>query len=73
MTTVEQLQGVRNGLIEIGFVRGPVYDAAVSQRTVCREQFSLLLPVGRALEHADLSTNLATLQGEPFVFFPAGL
>lgn len=70
MTTVEQLQGVRNGLIEIGFVRGPVYDAGVSQRTVCREQFSLLLPVGHALEHADLSAGLAALQGEPFVFFP---
>ncbi len=42
-------------------MRGPVYDAAVLYLTVCREQFSLLLPVGHALEHADLSTNLATL------------
>lgn len=70
MTTLEQLEAVRNGVLELGFARGPVDDATVSQRVVCRESFSLLMPAGHALAEADLGQDLSVLKDEPFVFFP---
>lgn len=70
MTTIDQVQAVRNGLIEIGFARGPVHDTTLSQHIVCRESFSLLVPADHPLASQPIGNDLSMLKDEPFVFFP---
>lgn len=69
MTTNDQLDGIRNGSLEFGFVRCPVNDNSVSQKIVFKESFTLIFPANHPLAKKKL-TNLSILRNEPFVFFP---
>jgi DNA-binding transcriptional LysR family regulator len=65
----EQLEALKQGRIDVGFVRGPVDDPSLSSERVRKERLFAALPSDHPLANrARLSLeNLAT---EPFVTFP---
>jgi DNA-binding transcriptional LysR family regulator len=69
MSTAEQMESLRNGSLEVGFVRGPVNSKELMQTVVYREHFALFLPANHPLAKRRL-TDLSVLRDEPFVFFP---
>jgi DNA-binding transcriptional LysR family regulator len=69
MTTFQQIEAVKNGTIDIGFVRCPISDTKLAQKTVHQESFSLVLPITHALAQSG-TVALDSLENEPFVFFP---
>ncbi|MFN8650436.1 MAG: LysR family transcriptional regulator [Gemmatimonadales bacterium] len=72
MPTGPQLEGLRQGTIEIGFVREPRPDPALEMVTVMREP--LRIAVNRSHPLAARPTlAVKDLSDEPFVLFPAEL
>jgi DNA-binding transcriptional LysR family regulator len=69
MSTSDQIESLRNGLIEVGFVRGPVNSKELIQTIVYKEDFALFLPANHPFVKKRL-TDLRILREEPFVFFP---
>ncbi|MCZ8023342.1 MAG: LysR substrate-binding domain-containing protein [Cytophagales bacterium] len=69
MSTSDQIESLRNGSLEVGFVRGPVNSKELTQTIVYKEDFALFLPANHPLAKKRL-TDLRILQDEPFVFFP---
>ena len=71
MTTNEQLQRLREGQIDIGFIRPPVEDG-VNSEIVFREPLIVALPQTHHL--ADRAhVELRELSTEPFIMFPRSL
>lgn len=72
ITTDQQLQWLRDGRIDVGFVRPPIEDDSFSQRIIFQEPLVVALP-----EHHPLACRpqvpLSALAGEAFVLFPRGL
>jgi DNA-binding transcriptional LysR family regulator len=68
--TVDQLRGVRAGLVDVGLVRPPIEDdAGLRAQHVLRERMVAALPAGHPL--ATLSrVPLRRLAAEPLVLFP---
>ncbi|HEV8548073.1 MAG TPA: LysR family transcriptional regulator [Polyangiaceae bacterium] len=64
-----QLEGLKNGELDVGFVRGPVDDRDLSHECVRREPLMLALPADHPLSRRRRLT-LASVAREPFVFFP---
>ncbi|MNZ92772.1 HTH-type transcriptional regulator GltC [compost metagenome] len=69
MTTLGQVQAVKNGTIDVGFVRCPLNDQSVKKHIVLRESFTLVMPANHPLANA-VGKDLSVLKNEPFVFFP---
>jgi DNA-binding transcriptional LysR family regulator len=69
MSTADQIESLRNGSLEVGFVRGPVNSKDLTQKIIYKEDFALFLPVNHPLAKKRL-TDLRVLRDEPFVFFP---
>jgi DNA-binding transcriptional LysR family regulator len=71
MTTNEQLQRLREGQIDIGFIRPPVEDG-INSEIVFREALILALPETHAMAKCD-RVELRSLKDEPFILFPRAL
>jgi DNA-binding transcriptional LysR family regulator len=69
MTATEQLEAVRSGKADVGFVRNPPPDERLHCRVVQRETFSVVLPGGHPLA-AGAFRGLDQLAGEPFILPP---
>lgn len=68
-STVEQLEALRGGRLDIGFIRAHGGNAqGLAARSFLREPYVLALPRGHALT-AGQSVSLAELDGQPFIFF----
>jgi DNA-binding transcriptional LysR family regulator len=64
-----QLDGLKHGSLDVGFVRGPLDDKALVTECVRREPLMLALPADHPFA-ARRRLTLASVAGEPFVFFP---
>ena len=72
LTTNEQLQRLRFGQIDIGFVRPPVEEDGINSEIVFREPLIVALPETHHL--ADRAqVELRELSTEPFILFPRSL
>lgn len=72
LTTVEQVQALRDGQIQVGFLRPPILDATLHHLTVQQEPFLVALPV----KHPLASTSpvpLPALVNEAFILVPSKL
>lgn len=69
LSPADQLDAIKQGRIDVGFVRGPIEDPSIQREEVRRERLLIALPSDHPLaERARLP--LAMLAGEPFVTFP---
>lgn len=72
MPTNEQLNWLREGRIDIGFLRPPIEDKTLQVRTIVREPMVVALPESHAfIEHKQI--KLSSLAKEAFVLFPRPL
>ncbi len=71
MTTNEQLQRLREGQIDIGFIRPPV-DDGINSEIVFREPLIVALPQTHRMAKCD-RVELRALKDEPFIMFPRSL
>lgn len=69
LNTTTQIQGLRAGTLQAGFLRLPVRDDALTIRLVSREPLIAAIPVGHPLASAG-RLSLATLADVPHVIFP---
>jgi DNA-binding transcriptional LysR family regulator len=65
----EQVEYLKKGELDVGFLRGPLDDKALATECVRREPLVLALPADHALARRPRLT-LGSVAGEPFVFFP---
>ena len=72
LTSVEQVQALRDGQIHIGFVRPPIGDEELTLESVLHEPFIAALPLGHPLAGVD-EVPLAALASDPFVLLPRHL
>jgi DNA-binding transcriptional LysR family regulator len=64
-----QTEALRDGRIEVGFVRLPVEDGGLTVETIQREPLLAVLPAGHRLARCP-SVRLAALRGDPLIMFP---
>jgi DNA-binding transcriptional LysR family regulator len=69
LATAAQADALRDGTIDIGFLRQPADDAELACEPLVREALAAVLPPGHPLG-ASRRVRLAALAGEPFVLFP---
>lgn len=72
LTTDQQLQRLRDGRIDIGFVRPPIDDESLSISTILQEPLVVALPQSHPLAQAE-SVSLRSLTSESFILFPRHL
>jgi DNA-binding transcriptional LysR family regulator len=65
----EQIDALKEGRIDVGFVRGPLDDAALASECVRREPLVVALPLDHPLASRK-RIALEVLAREPFVLFP---
>ena len=68
LTTFQQVQWLKEGRIDVGFVRPPIEETAFSTETIFRERLVVALPETHPLAN-QLNLSLASLCKEPFIFF----
>lgn len=64
----EQIEALKEGRIDVGFTRGPLYDHDLSSRLVRREALAVALPEDHALVGRS-RIEVRALASEPFVVF----
>ncbi|AIR90669.1 LysR family transcriptional regulator [Pseudomonas cremoricolorata] len=69
MTTLEQIEALKSGRIDIAFGRLQVEDSAIVQRVLSQDRLVAALPSGHPLAGQPL--RLEQLGSEPFVLYPA--
>ncbi|MFV3318751.1 LysR family transcriptional regulator [Pseudomonas sp. NY15374] len=69
MTTLQQVDALKSGRIDIAFGRIRIDDPAIEQQVLCEDPLVAVLPKGHPLAAGPLS--LAQLAGEAFVLYPA--
>jgi DNA-binding transcriptional LysR family regulator len=69
LTLSEQMEGIKAGRLDVGFLRGPLCDPQLSSRLVRSEALMVILPAGHALA-AHRRLSLSQLAAEPFVAYP---
>lgn len=69
MAVSEQIDALMSGTIDLGIVRPPVREPAISSFTLVRENFCIAVPLGHRLAGRK-SVDLAELDQESFVFYP---
>ncbi|MBD2451223.1 LysR family transcriptional regulator [Nostoc sp. FACHB-152] len=72
LTTDQQLEWLREGRIDIGFIRPPVEDTIFSWETVFQESLMVALPEIHQLANQSY-VSLASLVNEVFILFPRKL
>ncbi len=72
LTTAQQLAALRDGRLQVGFVRPPVEDPRLAAETILREPLLVALPRAHRLA-GRAAVPLAALAREPFVLFPRPL
>ena len=72
LTSVEQVQALREGHIQVGFVRPPVGDDTLSLEFVLHETFVAALPSSHPLARTNI-VPVAALAVDPFVMLPRNL
>ncbi len=68
--TRRQLEAVESGEIDVGIVRGPVWNAGLTGRRIATESLLVALPADHRLAGAD-AVRLADLRDDGFVTYPA--
>ncbi len=68
--TRAQLEAVTEGAIDVGIVRGPVWDAGLTGRQIATESLLVALPAQHPLADAE-AVRLVELRDEGFVSYPA--
>jgi len=68
MTTLQQVEALKAGRIDVGFGRIRIDDPAISQRVLIEDRLVAVLPAGHPLLAGP--TTLAELAREPFVLYP---
>ncbi|MFJ3485280.1 LysR family transcriptional regulator [Pseudomonas sp. NPDC090202] len=71
MVTLQQVEALKSGRIDIGFGRIHIDDAAVVQKVIRQDPLVAALPAGHPLLAAPVS--LEQLAGEPFVLYPGNV
>ena len=69
LSLAEQIEAIKGGTLDVGFVRGPLSDKALTAECVRREPLVVALPAEHPLATKG-PLRLETLAAEPFVFFP---
>jgi len=69
MTTLQQVEALKAGRIDIGFGRIRIDDPAIHQQVLREDPLVAVLPAGHALLGAPVS--LEQLSHEPFILYPA--
>src|SRR5262249_32651074 len=64
-----QIEAIKAGQLDVGFVRGPLADEMLTAECVRREPLVVALPTDHPLA-VEGPLRLETLAEEPFVFFP---
>ncbi len=72
LSTQEQLQGLMDNRLDIGFMRPPVDQGILQTRSVLQEALVAALPSGHRLAPQQQLT-IGDLQGESFVLFPRAM
>jgi DNA-binding transcriptional LysR family regulator len=72
LTTDKQLQGLRDGWIDVGFLRPPIEDEQLNVTTIFQESLVVALPETHPLSH-QLQIPLKALNNEFFILFPRHL
>lgn len=68
LITVQQMDALKNGRIDIGFGRIRIDDPVIVQQVICQDPLVAVMPVGHPLLEAPVS--LDALAREPFVLYP---
>ncbi len=69
LSPAAQLDALKDGALDVGFVRGPIEDPSISFECVRRERLLVALPADHPMA-AKKRIALSSLAGEPFVTFP---
>jgi DNA-binding transcriptional LysR family regulator len=69
LSPAEQLSALKQGRVDVGFVRGPVEDPSLASECIRRERLLVALPADHPLA-ARRRIQLSALALEPFVSFP---
>ena len=69
MTTLQQVEALKSGRIDIAFGRIRIDDPAIHQQVLCEDPLVAVLPKGHPLASSPLT--LAQLAGEAFILYPA--
>jgi DNA-binding transcriptional LysR family regulator len=69
LSTSAQLDALKAGFIDVGFLREPVADPAIVGETIVREKYVAVLPPGHVLARRR-RIDLHGLANEPFILFP---
>lgn len=70
MTTMEQLQALKEGRIDVGFGRLKSEDPAIRRIVLREEALIVALPVGHSLAAAESPLKLSELTQEPLLVYP---
>ncbi len=68
LTTFQQVQSLREGRIDVGFIRPPIEESGFNTETIFREPLVVALPETHPLANK-LNLSLASLCSEPFILF----
>jgi DNA-binding transcriptional LysR family regulator len=72
LTTDQQLEWLREGRMDVGFIRPPVEDNTFSWETIFQESLIVALPETHRLAN-QCDVSLRSLANEPFILFPRKL
>ncbi|MDZ8050785.1 MAG: LysR family transcriptional regulator [Aulosira sp. ZfuVER01] len=72
LTTDQQLEWLREGRMDVGFIRPPVEDHTFSWETIFQESLIVALPETHWLANQS-DVSLRSLANEPFILFPRKL
>ena len=72
LSTEQQLQWLREGRIDVGFLRPPVDEDTFSVATIYQEPLVVALPEAHPLANG-ASVSLRSLSSELFIFFPRSI
>lgn len=70
LVTMEQVEALKSGRIDVGFGRLPISDPDIACETLIEEPLMAVFPLGHALLKKS-SVSLAQLAGERFILYPA--
>ncbi|HEY9847144.1 MAG TPA: LysR substrate-binding domain-containing protein, partial [Candidatus Caenarcaniphilales bacterium] len=72
LTTDQQLKWLREGRIDVGFLRPPIEDNIFSLEIIFQEPLVAALPETHVLAN-QVALSLRSISGEPFILFPRPL
>lgn len=70
MTTMAQLQALKEGRIDVGFGRIKGEDPAIRRILLCEERLVVAMATGHALANASTPLRLAELQNQTLIVYP---